>query len=49
MKCHHCGNPLPLDDRGIPTACLWQDGKWFCPDCKFKKDKNEKIQTDSAS
>lgn len=34
-KCSRCGNPLPLDNNGIPSTSLWNMGNWFCPDCKF--------------
>ena len=35
-KCEGCGQPLPLNEKGVPVTSLYLNTHWLCPDCKFK-------------
>jgi len=40
-KCASCGQPLPVDERGVPVTSLYKMGRWLCPDCKYKPEAEE--------
>lgn len=43
-KCESCGEPLPVNDRGMPATSLYFNGHWLGPCCKFNRDARERFK-----